>query len=272
MTDAGLIGASSAWRNVDGGTARAVQYLERLTVELTETKAKVLALLRLAPGQAVLEAGCGLGHDTEAMARQVAPKGHAVGLDLSQELIALAAARAAPLGLPLRFEVGSVMKLPFEDACFDAVRIERTLQHLPDPAEAVAELARVLRPGGRLAAFEPDWHTAVVAGGPVEVMQAYVRQKADKAIANGRMGRELPWLVRQAGCAVTEVASEVLVIRDLASADFIFSLRMNVANAVAVGFVSAEAVDEWWAALEERDRAGAFLAFGNGVMVGATRE
>lgn len=61
-------------------------------------------------------------------------------------------------------------------------------------------------------------------------------------------------------------------MRDLATADFIFSLRVNLADAVAAGLVSAAATEEWWAAQEERDRAGAFLAFGNGVTVGATRE
>jgi ubiquinone/menaquinone biosynthesis C-methylase UbiE len=177
MVDMGRTGASAAWRSVDGDAAGAARYLDRLTVEMVDIKAAVTALLRLSPGQSALEAGCGLGRDTEAMARQVAPGGHAVGLDLSRELIAQAAERTAPLGLPLRFEVGDVTALPFADESFDAARIERTLQHLPDPAQALAELARVLRRGGRLAALEPDWHTTVVAGGPLEVLRAYVHQK-----------------------------------------------------------------------------------------------
>jgi ubiquinone/menaquinone biosynthesis C-methylase UbiE len=262
---------STGWRSVDHDVTSAVRYLNRLTAEIAPAKAKVTALLRLVPGQAALEAGCGLGHDTEAMARQVAPGGHAVGLDLSETLIGQATARTAPLGLPLRFDVGSVMALPFEDASFDAVRIERTLQHLPEPMQASSELARVLRRGGRLAAFEPDWHTTVVAGGPLAVMQAYVHQKADRNVAHGGIGRDLPWLLHQAGCTVTEVSSETLVLRSLASADFVLSLRGNLAGSVAAGAVTAEAADAWWAALEERDRASAFFASINGVMVGATR-
>jgi ubiquinone/menaquinone biosynthesis C-methylase UbiE len=272
MADTKFTGASAGWRALGGGAARAEQYLDRLTEEISDAKAKVTALLRLTAGQAALEVGCGLGRDTEAMARQVAPGGHAVGLDLSDDLISRAIARTTPLGLPLRFEVGSVMALPFEDASFDAVRIERTLQHLPEPAGALAEVARVLRPGGRLAVLEPDWRTAVIAGEPAEAARAYVRRKADVNIAQGSIGRDLPWLLHQAGCTATEVISEVLVMRDLERADFILSLRSNLVEAVAAGATTSEVVDAWWAALEERDRAGAFFASINGVMVGATRK
>jgi hypothetical protein len=61
-------------------------------------------------------------------------------------------------------------------------------------------------------------------------------------------------------------------MRDLASADFVLSLRSNLADAVAAGTTDADVVDAWWAALEERDRAGAFFASINGVTIGATRE
>jgi SAM-dependent methyltransferase len=274
MAEVKFTGFSAGWRavdGVDGGAARAVRYLDRLTAEISDAKAKVTALLRLSRGQAALEVGCGLGRDTEVMAHQVTPGGHAIGLDLSEELISQAAARTAPLGLPLRFEAGSVLALPFEDASFDAVRIERTLQHLPEPAAAMAEVARVLRPGGRLAVLEPDWHTTVIAGGPVQAMRAYIRQKADVNAAQGGIGRDLPWLLHQAGCTATEVMSEVLVMRDLASADFILSIRSNLAEAVTAGATTSEVADAWWAALEERDRAGAFFASINGVMVGAKR-
>ncbi len=271
MADTKFTNTSASWRALDGNSTYAVRILDRLTAEMSDVKARVTALLRLAPGQTALEVGCGLGRDTEAMARQVAPSGHAVGLDLSADLISQAVARTRSLGLPLRFEVGSVMALPYPDSSFDAVRIERTLQHLPDPAGAVAEVARVLRPGGHLAVLEPDWHTTVIAGGALEAMRAYRRQKADVSAAQGGIGRDLPWLLHQAGYTATEVIGEVLVMRDLASADFILSLRSNLTEAVAAGATTSDVADAWWAALEDRDEAGAFFASLNGVIVGATR-
>jgi hypothetical protein len=78
---------------------------------------------------------------------------------------------------------------------------------------------------------------------------------AEPALAVG----EMVCVLRQAGCTTTEVISNVLVMRDLAGADLILSLRANLADA-------------WWVALEERDRAGAFFAAMTGVIVGAKRE
>jgi SAM-dependent methyltransferase len=186
-------------------------------------------------------------------------------------MIEQAITRTSQLGLPLDFQAGSVFALPFDAASFNAVRIERTLQHLPDPAGAVAELVRVLRPGGRFAVLEPDWQTVVVAGGSREVLRAYLHQKAEVNAAQGAMGRDLPWLLSAAGCTITELIVEPVVFRDLASADFVLRLRGNLAGAVEAGAISHRAADGWWTVLEERDRAGAFLAFGNIVIVGADR-
>lgn len=61
-------------------------------------------------------------------------------------------------------------------------------------------------------------------------------------------------------------------MRDLASADVILSLRGNLAGTVDAGTLPADAADDWWAALEERDKSEAFYASINGVLVGATRE
>ncbi|MBC9178750.1 methyltransferase domain-containing protein [Roseomonas ludipueritiae] len=164
------------------------------------------------------------------------------------------------------------MALPFADASFDAVSIERTLQHLTDPVGAMAELARVLWHGGRLAALEPGCHTVVVAGGPMEVLRAYVHQKADMGAGQGAIGRDLPWLLRQAGCTPTEISGEVLVMRDLASADVILSLRGNLAGTVDAGTLLADAANDWWTAREERDRSEVFYCFDQRGSVGATRE
>ena len=73
MADMNFTGASAGWRavdSVDGGATQAARYLDRLTSEISDAKVKVTALLHLAPGQAVLEVGCGLGRDTEVMARR----------------------------------------------------------------------------------------------------------------------------------------------------------------------------------------------------------
>ncbi|HLH22016.1 MAG TPA: class I SAM-dependent methyltransferase [Chloroflexota bacterium] len=96
----------------------------------------------------VLEIGCGVGHVLARLSGRCA----VVGLDLSPE--ALRQARAV---VPrARLLEGSADRLPFADACFDAVLARHVLEHLPRPAAAIAELRRVLRPGGTLVAAMPN--------------------------------------------------------------------------------------------------------------------
>ena len=115
--------------------------------------ADAVARLGLRAGQAVLDAGCGTGRALVPMRDAVGRDGTVVGVDLTPEM--LAAARdhgrltvAALLLADTRF-------LPLRDASVDAVLAAGLLPHRPDPAAGVAELARVTRPGGRLAVFHP---------------------------------------------------------------------------------------------------------------------
>ncbi len=93
----------------------------------------------------LLDAACGVGTLAAAAAARGAEP---VGLDLAEGMVAEARSRHPAL----RFEQGDVERLAFEDGRFDAVTAGFLLHHLPDPARGVAELARVLAPGGRLAA------------------------------------------------------------------------------------------------------------------------
>ncbi|MEX0675356.1 MAG: class I SAM-dependent methyltransferase [Gaiellaceae bacterium] len=92
----------------------------------------------------VLEVGCGTGEFTERMARELGAE--VVAVDISGRMVELTAAR----GIDAR--VGDVQALPFEDAEFDVAVANWVLYHAPDVDMAIRELARVLRPGGRLVA------------------------------------------------------------------------------------------------------------------------
>jgi SAM-dependent methyltransferase len=108
----------------------------------------------------LLDVGCGPGSITRGLAERVAP-GEAVGLDLSRETLAAAREEAAVRGLVnLRYEEGSVYALPFPDASFDVVYAHQVVQHLREPAAALQETLRVLKPGGLVAVRDVDWGTA----------------------------------------------------------------------------------------------------------------
>ncbi len=125
-------------RSYEGGmTARWRDPVQRASLEALE----------LSPADRLLDVGCGTG----AASRAAAEIGAAVvGVDLSpkmvKEAVSLAGARQN-----LAFEVANVERLPFPDGRFTAVLCSNAFHHYPDPAGAVAEMSRVLAPGGRLA-------------------------------------------------------------------------------------------------------------------------
>ncbi|WP_406632501.1 methyltransferase domain-containing protein [Amycolatopsis sp. WGS_07] len=108
------------------------------------------ARLRLSPGQRVLDVGCGLG--APALRLAAATGAHVVGIATSPNLVKAATAAAEDAGLDgqVRFEVADAAELPYPPSAFDAVLAIESLVHMSDRPKVFSEIARVLRPGGRL--------------------------------------------------------------------------------------------------------------------------
>ncbi len=108
----------------------------------------------LTPGDAALDACCGTGDLAFELARRVGPDGTVIGSDFSERMLDLAREKAAARGAPVRFEWGDALELSYDDASFDAVTVGFGVRNLADLERGVGELARVLRPGGRLVILE----------------------------------------------------------------------------------------------------------------------
>ncbi len=110
-----------------------------------------VAHLELAPGETVLDLGSGAGIDVQIAARQVGARGRAIGVDMTPEMLATARRLAAEAGLEnAEFHEGRLEALPVESATVDAVTSNCVVNLVPDKAAVFREIARVLRPGGRL--------------------------------------------------------------------------------------------------------------------------
>jgi SAM-dependent methyltransferase len=151
------------------------------------------------PGDRVLDLGCGFGrHAFEAYRRGA----HVVAVDRSQEEVtsvtamfrAMAAEGEAPGGVVARAVRADLLSLPFPDASFDVVMASEVLEHIPDDDVAMAEIARVVRPGGRVAVTVPRWW-------PERVCWALSREYHDVAGGHVRIyrGNELEERLAGAG-------------------------------------------------------------------------
>lgn len=121
---------------------------QNITDTLTDIHEKVIQRLSPAPGVAYLDLACGTG----AVAERAAEAGATVtGVDLAPALIESARERAAERGLDIDYRVGDCERLELPDAGFDAVSSTLGIMFAPDHAAAASELARVVRPGGRIA-------------------------------------------------------------------------------------------------------------------------
>ena len=222
-----------------------------------EYKHKTYQLLELGPRECVLDAGCGLGDDVFRMAESVVPGGLVVGMDSSAKLVEIAKSDERNAALPVEFHVGDLRKLLFSDDTFTRCRIDRVLQHLPEPDVAISELVRVLKPGGILLAYDNDWGTFALTSQDKRVTRMLENAWCD-SFANSWIGRELGRYFIEAALLNVTIYPSVSLISDFDTADKVYNLRQTVQRAIAASEISKAVGDAWLDELQARARSGSF--------------
>ncbi|HYZ53509.1 MAG TPA: methyltransferase domain-containing protein [Streptosporangiaceae bacterium] len=152
-------GAQSLWQTSFGSDLwRRIQ--PALASSLVPSYRSVARQLQLTPGNIVVDVGCGPGNVTVTLADAVAPGGLAVGVDMSAPMLVHAVGQARPnMGLVR----GDAEHLPLREASADAVCATAVIMLVADPARALAEMTRILRPGGWLLVMATCWPTGLTA-------------------------------------------------------------------------------------------------------------
>lgn len=157
-----------------------------------------IALASIEPGETVLDLGSGAGFDAFLAAARVGPTGRVIGVDLTPEMIAKAQENAAAGGTTnVEFRLGDIEALPVDDASIDLVISNCVLNLVPDKPKAFREIARVLKPGGRVAISD------IVLEGPLpESLEA--NEGAYCSCISGAIGRA-EYLAELAAAGIVDI-------------------------------------------------------------------
>ena len=258
----------SRFSDVDAGFGdEAAQYLS-VTAELArDSRRESYQLLNIGMGSSVLDVGCGLGEVCADLAQLVGAAGLVVGVDAATELIERARERWRDL--PCRFEVGDAEALVFDDASFDAVRAERLLQHLDRPEVAVAEMARVVRAGGRVLVVDAIHDAATVSTDLPRTWEA-IRSHGSGANRQPRAGLHLDEWMQAAGLTV-ETNVRAGLLRSWPTFRALYRIDEGVTGALEGEAVAADEVARFLAEQEDRDARGLFTAVVVGVVAVGTK-
>ncbi|CAA0090483.1 putative methyltransferase YcgJ [BD1-7 clade bacterium] len=168
----------------------------------------------------ILDAGCGPGVTTQAIADRVDDNVEIIGADLSQSMVDYASAHSTHQNV--RYHKACLKDLPYSDGSIDVIRVERCLHHVSGVSQAFKEFERVLKPGGRLVINEPD--VRYICMHPLQPA-VNVRYAAayDAPIANGAVGAYLPEYLNANGFDLLEHQPHLLMMKSADAIDRCFN-------------------------------------------------
>ena len=242
-------------------TTELSRYLEQVSQDADIRRVADCTLELMAPlaGKSVLEVGCGNGVLLPRLAEAVGPNGRVVGIDHSEAFVVEARAKieAAGLAATATVQQADAYQLPFPEASFDIAHCERVLMHLEDPNAALAEMKRVVRPGGWLVAVEPDWAALRIDHIDSDGMQL-VLVRARRSRHPG-MGITLYRRMAELGLTERRVVPLVSAVTDLkVLKGYGLTLPPAADALVAEGTLTRARADALLSYLEEANAAGRF--------------
>lgn len=200
------------------------------TAAVEQQRRTTRELLAARPGHRVLDLGCGAGHLTAELAGDVGSDGQVLGLDRQASMLTAARSRVAAEGQGARcdFVIGEAKAVPAADGVFDRAVAVQVLEYVADVGLAIAELHRVVRPGGVVVLVDTDWRSCVWHTGDrhrtERVLAAWERH-----FVHPQLPASMPRLLRTAGFAVSQVVAVPVVETEPASAGYSLGMADTIA-------------------------------------------
>jgi ubiquinone/menaquinone biosynthesis C-methylase UbiE len=164
----------------------------------------LLAPSELAPGHKVLDVGSGPGFFAGGLAAMVGPSGEVHGVDINQRFVDDANARHSA-NSNVTFHHVTDHVLPFTDGTFDRVVCKNVLEYVPDLEATLAEIVRVLKPGGRVQVIDSDWGFVIV--------QPWTKAEVDEFFAAASPAFNEPYIGRRIGGLLTDTGFAQVAVK-----------------------------------------------------------
>jgi len=252
------------WRNADGQTnvdemAKSLEARGR-TPAHARLRRRFLKFVPVRSGERVLEVGCGTGVVVRDLAGLVGRRGEVVGVDASRRLLdrARALSRETARHARIAWRVADAASLPFAANRFDAALAVTVILHVADPLRVVREMARVTRPGGRVAVQDQDFGVVAVTHPDRALTERIMRGVAQRVYEEPHSGRRLPGLLRAAGLVDVRLLTDVYQDTTLEPWTKTF-LERRAERAVRFGIVDVPTAKRWLDGFTEIVAAEAFV-------------
>jgi arsenite methyltransferase len=211
----------------------------------------------LAPGERVLDMGCGPGYLRESMGEIVGRHGAVVGIDVSTDLINQCNQRKPSAWLS--YAIGDATKVDHAAASFDVVVCTQVAEYVPDVDLVLAEAFRVLKPGGRTIFIATDWDAVVWHSEKPERM-ALVMKSWEAHCAHQHLPRSLAYRLFNAGFRVNGAAVHPILNLQYDEDSYSKGLAWGIRDFVAPrNDVPADDLKEWYGEFERLSEAGRYF-------------
>ncbi len=226
--------------------------------DITRRRQASFDALQPAPGDVIADIGCGNGLLTAELARAVGPDGGVLGIDISEDMMTAAKARCSDFP-QVTFLNGSAESLPLDDASVDKAVSVQVFEYLSNITTAVAEAARVLRPGGRLVIGDIHFDSWLWHSDNPERMQRMMAAW-DKHLVERCVPALLPPMFRDAGLVYERTTSET-ILDTVLKPDGLANMMMILIRAYVVGndLIPEAEAQAWFDEQEQMARDGRFF-------------